>query len=309
MQLTTTDRVYFEPTSHSYLLDGETLLDGVTSLMKKHGLSADYSGIPKATLDKAAAEGTAIHKEIQDYENGETVLRTELLDEYKKLNLRFIASEYLVTDFETAASAIDMVYQGSKKDSVIIDDIKTTEKLHRRALAWQLGIYKVWFERMNPGIKVEACYCLWIDKKKRTIRDHILIEPVTEAEVDALMQAEREGLIYEDDNAVKGVEMALPEGEIAAYVSNARKIAALKAEIKALEAAMKENDSRVLSYMESQNLDELKADGGVFKRRAGSTQVRVDSGKLKELYPAVYTKVAKEIQVKGSVSFKPDDND
>ena len=74
MELTRSNRVYFDATSHSYLLDGETLLMGVTELMKKHGLGADYSGIPEATLRKAAEEGTAIHQEIEAYDNGESVL-------------------------------------------------------------------------------------------------------------------------------------------------------------------------------------------------------------------------------------------
>ena len=141
MQLTdTTKRVFFEPTSHSYVLDGETLLMGVTSLMKKHGLSPDYSGIPEATLRKAAEEGTAIHKEIQDYENGISVLASDLISEYKKLGLKFIASEYQVTDYETVASAIDGIYEGSKKKKVKLVDFKTTQKYHRRSLEWQLGI-------------------------------------------------------------------------------------------------------------------------------------------------------------------------
>lgn len=308
MQLTeTNDRVFFEPTSHSYLLDGETLLLGVTSLMKKHGLSADYSDISEATLKKAAEEGTAIHKEIQDYENGASVLATDLITDYKKLGLKFLCAEYQVTDFETVASAIDGVYKGKKKNGVILVDYKATQKYHRRALEWQLGIYKVLFENLNPGVVVEGCYCLWIDKKARKIKDFIPVEVVTRPEVESLLEAEKSGLIYVDENDKPGVEVALPEGELSDYVSNAKMIAQLKAQIKAIEEAMKANDAKVLAYMEEHNLTELKADGGTFKRRAASTQIRVDSAKLKENFPAVFAKVAKEIQVKGSISFKEDE--
>ena len=304
----TTDRVFFEPTSHSYLLDGETLLEGVTGLMKKHGLAADYSGIPEATLRKAAEEGTAIHKEIQDYENGISVLASDLISDYKKLGLKFICSEYQVTDFETVASAIDGVYAGRKKNGVILVDYKTTLKYHRRALEWQLGIYKVLFENLNPGIVVEGCYCLWIDKKARKIKDFVPVEPVARQGVESLLEAEKNGLIYVDENEKPGIDVAIPQGELSVYVSNARKIAILKAQIKEIEEAMKANDAKVLAYMEEHNLAELQAEGGVFKRRAASTQVRCDTAKLKELFPAVFTKVAKEIQVKGSISFKPYEN-
>ena len=62
MQLANNTRIFFDETSHTYLLDDDKILIGVTSLMKKFGLSPDYSGIPEATLKKAAEEGTAIHK-------------------------------------------------------------------------------------------------------------------------------------------------------------------------------------------------------------------------------------------------------
>ena len=106
MELRNNTRVFFDPLSHTYLM-GDKILTGVTTLMRKHGLSPDYSGIPKATLDKAAEEGTAIHKEIEDYDNGLSVLRTPLIEDYIALcqqnGLKFLANEYLVSDDESVA--------------------------------------------------------------------------------------------------------------------------------------------------------------------------------------------------------------
>ena len=308
MELNRNTRVFFEPTSHSYLLDGDTLLMGVTELMKKHNLSADYSAIPEAVLKKAAEEGTAIHLEIEKYDDGEAVFASELIDEYKKIcaanGLKSVASEYLISDYEVIASAIDKVYEGPRKGAVLVD-IKSTLELHRRPLEWQLGIYKVYFERLNPGVPVEGCYCLWIDKKKRTIKGLVPIEPVSEAEVVALIEAEKRGEIYIDENAKPDASLVLESKELASYVGGYNKVAELKARIKQIEDALKDADAKLLAYMEKNNLDEMAAPGGVIKRKAAYTQTRVDSAKLKEQFPAVWQKVAKETQVKGSISYKP----
>ena len=83
------------------------------------------------------------------------------------------------------------------------------------------------------------------------------------------------------------------------------KEAELKAAIKEIEAGLKGYDERLLSYMADNNLDEMAAPGGVFKRKKACTQTRVDSLKLQKLYPAVYEKVIKEVDVAASLSFKP----
>ena len=304
MELKHSDRIYFDPVSHSYLLDDEKLLMGVTELMSKHGLGADYCGIRQDVLDRAAAIGTELHREIQDYENGETIFASELIDDYKKLGLKFIESEYPVSDYEIVASAIDGVYEGSKPDSVILVDFKFTEKYHRRALEWQLGIYKYLFERQNPGKNVEALFCLHGDKKTRRIKGFYPVDGVSAEEVEALLQAEREGLIYVDENAVPDASLVLPEDELQTYVAQAAQIADLKAKINEIEGAMKFCDERLLAYMADNNLDEMAAPGGVFKRKKAYTQTRVDSAKLQKLFPAVYEKVTKVTEVAASLSYK-----
>lgn len=310
MELYHDNRVYFEPTSHSYLLDGETLLSGVTELMVANNLGADYGGIPEAVLRKAAEEGTAIHKEIEAYDGGESVFASELIDEYRKLclenGLKFVESEYPITDYEFIASAIDKVYEGPKGGAILVD-IKTTLELHRRALQWQLGIYKVYFEKLNPKIRVDGCYCLWIDKKTRKIKGLIPIEPVTVEEVAALLDAKRNGIIYIDENDVPSAELIIPEDELSTYVANAYKIAEMKATIKKIEEQMAVNDAKILQYMEDKDLDKMAAPGGVFTRKKAYSQIRVDSKKLQEQFPAVFSKTTKEIKVKGSISFKPNE--
>ena len=52
--------------THTYLYDG-VILPSITQLLKKK-FGGKYDGIPKATLEKAAERGTAIHKAIEEYE-------------------------------------------------------------------------------------------------------------------------------------------------------------------------------------------------------------------------------------------------
>lgn len=308
MELKNNSRIFFEPSSHTYLMDGETLLMGVTELLDKHGLSADYGGISKTVLDNAAKEGTRLHEMIEDYDNGQAVLETPLIQQYKKIcadnGLKFAVNELLVSDEEMVASKIDGVYELANGHYAIVD-YKFTQKVHWRPLAWQLGIYKVFFERQNPGAVVDATFVLHGDKKKQSLNGLFPVTPVTEAEVDALLDAERHGIIYIDDNATKDISEVLEDGEVAKYIDAVSTIAEMKAKIKEAEEAMKEVDKRILKYMEDNNLEELQAGNGVIKRKKGSTQERVDSDKLKSKFPHIWELVKKKVSVSGSISYKP----
>lgn len=307
MKLNSNERVFFDELSHTYLLDGEKMLIGVTSLMKKHGLSPDYSGIPEATLKKAAEEGTSIHKEIEDYDNGLSVLRTPLIEEYVSLGLKFVQNEYLVSDNTMVASLIDAVYKGKGKNGFILVDYKSTQKVHKRSLAWQLGIYRVFFLLQNPGAEVEGCYCLHIDKKTRSINGLIEIEPVSTEEVDALLQAEREGRIYVDSYDEPSAELVLTDHELAAYVAQYNEVSRLKEQIKSIEETLKGMDNRVLDYMLEHDIETLDGGGGVFKLKKAYKRTGIDTERFKKMQPGLYEQYKKETTVSASVSFKKDD--
>ena len=307
MELRNNTRVFIDELSHTYILDGEKMLIGVTSLMKKHGLSPDYSGIPTATLNKAAEEGTAIHKEIEDYDNGLSVLRTPLIEEYASLGLKFVQNEYLVSDNDVVASLIDGVYYGENENEYILVDYKSTQKVHTRPLSWQLGIYKVFFERQNPGKRVTKCFCLHIDRKKKTILGLIPIEPVSEKEVDELILAEKEGRIYIDEYEQPSAELVMTDHELTAYVEQQAEIARLKEQVKAIEETLKGFDKRVCDYMVEHNLETMEGGGGVFKLKKAYTKTSIDTERFKKMQPGLYDQYKKVSIVSASVSFKKND--
>lgn len=304
MELRKNTEVFFDPVSHSYTNSEGKLLLGVTELLHKHGLAPDLSGIPDATLNAAAEKGKRVHEYLQAYEAGEMVQTSDLLDEYKALGLHHIASEFLISDNEIVASSIDMIYE-ARENEVIIVDIKTTEKKNLRYVAWQTSIYRELFERQNPGVKVAGQYLLWCDKKCEKLRGFIPLNPVPTEEVNALLDAERNGLIYIDEHATEDASLVLPEEELSAYVANAKVLSDLKEQVKLIEAKLSEYDAKLLDYMNEHNLDEMAAPGGIFKRKAAYTQERADTAALKSKFPAVWEKVRKTVAVKGSVTFKP----
>lgn len=304
IKLTQNDRVFFEPLSHTYLLDGEVLLPGVTELMKKYHLGADYSGIKEATLKKAAEEGTALHDEIEKYESGDAILITPFIQQYQKLGLRCIATEYLVSDNATVASKIDGVYYGKEKNGVILVDFKFTQKYHRAALEAQLSIYKALFEQQNPALHVEALYCLWGDKKTRTVKELIPVADLGPEWVAELLSCEKDGRVFIDPREAPQAALALTEAEISDVVAKAAKVEELKAAVKEIEAALKGYYDRVRDYMLEHNLEEMEADGGVFKLKKSYTQTRIDTDLLKKKWGNAYRECSKTTTVAASVSFK-----
>lgn len=302
MKLIENKKVFFDAISHSYINDKDELLIGVTSLLKKHNLAPDLSNIPATRLKEAADKGTRVHEYLQSYEAGKMVLPSGLLNEYKKLGLRFLASEFLVSDNELVASKIDMLYQ-SGPDSVIIADIKTSEKKNLRYVTWQTSIYKVLFERQNPGIKVSDLYLIWTDKNCEKLKAFERLEPIPESEVEALLDAERKDEIYVDPHTAESAVTVLAD-DLALYSASISLMAELKAKLKETEAFVKECDKKLVAYMTENNLEEMLVEGGTVKLKKGYQRKAVDTARLAKDYPQLAAKYEKVSDVSPSIIYK-----
>lgn len=136
----------FDETKHEYELNGVTYIS-VTQLLKKYGLSADYAGIPDAVLQAAAAKGSAIHKALEKYINGDqtqlSVPQVGMFANYiamQNIDLTHAKSEEIVYDTNyRLAGTVDFQYM--ENGDTYIADFKTTSQLHIDAVAWQLSIY------------------------------------------------------------------------------------------------------------------------------------------------------------------------
>jgi hypothetical protein len=155
--------VQFDTENHTYRLK-DVALQGVTPIVS--WLFPDtYALIPQATLDAAAAHGTAIHQECQLYNELQVPPESYEAREYVRLlnenNLSPLASEYLVSDDKRLASSIDLVCSDYS-----IYDYKTTSSLHTENVTYQVNIYKYLFELQNPKLSVPRLGVVWLPRQQ-----------------------------------------------------------------------------------------------------------------------------------------------
>lgn len=297
MILNTNTRVRFDDIAHSYLLDEDIFLMGVTSLMKKHGLAPNYEGIPAEVLQKAAERGSKVHQDIEDYCNGKTVAMTKELKAFIGCGVKAIANEYLVSDNEIVASAIDIVADAGCDNMVDLVDVKTTRVLHREPLSWQLSIYANLFERQNPGIKVRNLYGLHIDiaKGKGTM---VQVPRKKDEDVIDLLFCEREGLPFTPKTEELSITQKNALSELQGITDS---IALIKLSLKEAEDKKKEIEKYILEQMEASGRKTLENGPIKVTYVAESERESVDKTRLQNDLPELYEKYKKVTIVAPSV--------
>lgn len=287
--------VLFDKESHTYHLDG-VQLQGITGMLHKRLFPTDYANIPKEVLDNAAARGTEIHEACEALDNGEEVV-TDYLAEvlaYESLKakkkLKHLRSEYLVTDGDDFASAIDKVYEVDDH-TVDLGDIKTTSTLNKEYVGWQLSIYAYFFETMNPDIKVRNLYAIHIrdgkaklvkvprvsqDKVINLLADEILDAPVKV--VDTTLPAM--------PDQYKEMQWELRE-MMEMYVEAKNKLDAIKA--------------KLLEEMDTAEVTKWQGDMLTFTRKADSSRETFDTRRFKEEHPEMYREYTIISNTRGSV--------
>lgn len=137
--------------THTYIYDG-VVLPSITQLLKvKFGNK--YNNIPKETLERAAEQGTAVHKAIEDYEQGGYESALPELRNYKFLKKAYkfdcVSNEVPVVLFwngeAVAAGRLDLVI--TEGDKLGLGDIKRTSALDKNYLAYQLNLYRIAYQQ------------------------------------------------------------------------------------------------------------------------------------------------------------------
>lgn len=291
-------KVIFRESDHTYWL-GEKKLISVTQLLKKHGLTTDYSMINADVLQKAADKGSAVHKEIEDYnKNGEAGFTSELADYINIADeLGFVAddSEVMFPCGDIPDSEIDNHFMagtadliGFIGDSVVLADIKTTAKPDKKACAWQLSLYEHLY-----GTKFDRMYMFHLGKDSKAIP----LDRIEEAELNRLLECERNGEIYQE----KGLE--IDNGLIALAQRAENELA--RAERATKEAKEIAETYREILYkaMGDQKISSWEThDKAMLITRIEPTQrVGIDSKKLEKERPDIASKYSKTTNVKGYV--------
>lgn len=292
--------VVFDEEQHKYWL-GEKELHGITGMLSRQLFPDKYLAVPDDVLQRAAERGAKIHKACElvdelgvDHESAEAV-------NYKRIcaanGLRYEASEYLVSDNDYFASAIDKVYRVGG-DTFILGDIKTTYELDLEYLSWQLSIYAYLFERQNPGAKVVKLCGIWLRRQKSKLAE---VERKDDKEIERLLACEKAGLQFTPSCSlpVKGGD-ELPSQ----YGEAEEAIIALETQIKALDAERKKLAEFLAEAMKEAGVKTWKSERLRLTIKDDTTRETFDSKAFKEEHPEMYGKYVKYSTVKGSLTIK-----
>ena len=250
-------RVTFIEESHQYFI-GKKELKGVTGTLIKKAFPDTYKNIPESVLMKAAERGSLIHNtfetfcsifdaDIKQYPNP----TEELLAFHSMLvayDLHYIASEYLVTDGENFASAIDGVFSDNE-GNIYLADYKTTATLHYDNVSLQLSIYAKWFEEQNPDLKVKEIVCMWFKNGQSKFQP---LPRVSDEQIDDLINA------YLADDAEYQYKVEVPE-QFSALEQEYRLITARMDALKIKQDDLKEH---MMKMMEANNQKSIKTNIG-----------------------------------------------
>lgn len=292
-------KVTFIEESHQYFL-GKKELKGVTGTLIKKAFPDTYKNIPESVLKKAAERGGLIHNtfetfcsifdaDLKQYPNP----TEELLAFHSMLvayDLHYVASEYLVTDGENFASAIDGIFADSEGNIYLVD-YKTTATLHYDNVSLQLSIYAKWFEEQNPDLKVKEIVCMWFKNGQSKFQP---LPRVADWQIDDLINA------YLADDAEYQYKVEVPE-QFSALEQEYRLVSARMDALKIKQDDLKE---QMMKMMEANKQKSIKTNIGSYSYVESTTKRTLDMKLFKEKYPNAYEKLTKVSISKPSIRIK-----
>ena len=292
-------KVRFDEEHHRYFL-GEKELSGITGTLIKKAFPDTYKGIPDAVLAKAAERGSVVHQNLELFDticNSDVNIMPSVLPEVKDYNemlisygLHHVDSEYLVTDNENFASAIDKVL-ADDEGNIYLADIKTTATIHYDNVSLQLSIYAKWFEEQNPDLKVKEIVCMWFKNGQSKFQP---LPRVSDEQIDDLINA------YLADDAEYQYKVEVPE-QFSALEQEYRLITARMDALKIKQDDLKE---QMMKMMEANKQKSIKTNIGSYSYVAASTKKTFDTKLFKDTEPDHYEHYLKETTTKPSIRIK-----
>ena len=292
-------KVRFDEEHHRYFL-GEKELSGITGTLIKKAFPDTYKGIPDAILAKAAERGSVVHQNLELFDticNSDVNIMPSVLPEVKDYNemlisygLHHVDSEYLVTDNENFASAIDKVL-ADDEDNIYLADIKTTATLHYDNVSLQLSIYAKWFEEQNPDLKVKEIVCMWFKNGQSKFQP---LPRVSDEQIDELIIA------YLTNDADYQYKVEVPE-QFSALEQEYRLITARIDAMKIVQDDLKE---KIMKMMEDNKQKSIKTNIGSYSYVEATTKKVFDTKLFKDTEPEHYEYYLKETATKPSLRIK-----
>jgi hypothetical protein len=277
--------VVFNPVGHTYTLNGK-MLNGITHVIKDKLFPDEYKNVPEHILKQAAIRGSEIHKIIEMYDscsiktNGSIELENYIDLSYRnKFLLHHIQSEYLVTDGEQYASAIDKVYEDGN-GGVILADIKTTYMLNMNYVSWQLSIYKYFFKLANPYINVSGLCVIWLKGEMSAIW------PVHEHSEEEVKK-----LLYSDEIPTSSPIVDFDEEDLIR----------LKKEADEAKKAYDTKKLEVQQYMVDMATKQIVGNKCKITIKEDTERISFDTKRFKDEHPDLYEQYVTKSTVKGGL--------
>lgn len=291
-------KVEFNPIDHSYMI-GDKKLISVTTLLKKHGLAPDYTGVDTTVLEKAANKGTAVHEEIEDYIKCGYVGFTQEFEGFvnlcAELGFEPLESEVILPRGDyTEEEAENLVFAGTADiigrigNERVIVDVKTTAKVDKR-YSWQTSLY----ERADGG-KFDRHYIFHLREDKA---ESILLTPIADEKIDKLIECERSGQIYTES------ELLIPSDLLERALQAENKLAQIERAKKEADATAQEIRARLYEIMEQQGIASFETTNKamLITRVAPTTKTSIDGTRLKKEHPEIAEEYTKISSVKGYI--------
>ena len=289
------DELRFDEETHTYWR-GEKQLISVTQLLAKHGLAPDYSAVNEVTLKRKADRGSLIHKEIETYiKTGEMGFTSEFADYLrlmKELNLEPIFSEGIIGTNEIAGT-YDLIAEHCELPYTCIIDFKTTAKLNKEAISWQLSLYAY----LNNFLNINKFYAFHLLPNHRS--KAVEIQPKSIEQIERLLECERNGEIYSE----KLPELKLDK-ELAELFTCEQQLAELKRQEQAFEEVTEKIRLAILNAMEENGVKSFESDFLKITYVAPYEKEQVNTAKLRAEQPDLIRKYLKTSQVNASLRVK-----
>ena len=292
--------VLFDKDTHTYTTPEGVCLQGITGIIERQLFPDKYLGVPEFVMKRAAERGSFVHEVCELVDDLDIDHESEEARNYQKIKesygLQYEASEYLVSDNEHFASCIDKVYRESDSE-FSLGDIKTTYKLDKEYVRWQLSIYAYLFERQNPGCKVVRLFAIWL---RGSISELLEVERIPDGIILELLSAEIEGRKFINPYAVPSVKTDMP----LKYREMEDSIIEITEQAKYWAERKKELTDGVMKEMVKAGAYSWKGESVSFIRKKDSIRRTFDREAFERDYPGVYGKYLVDTPVCGSITLK-----
>jgi len=286
--------IHFNEETHEYY-NGLDKLISVTQLLKKHGLSTDFSAVPQHILNKASEKGTAIHKRIENYVKTGEVGEGEYQEQVEMFasiyHHKFIFSEVVVGN-DVVAGTIDLIGNTDYEPfGTLIADIKTGSTFAQESWTWQLSIYDYLF-RMNGGVLLDPS-TIGVIRLTDNECEWIPLKNIPDEEIERLFECERNGELYKQQLIPSDLALKVEQAEQSlAIVETAKKQA---------EEIAKLYRAELMEYMENNGIKQFKGEKVTVTYVAPSVRSGYDIKALEMYHADILHKYPKNTEVKASL--------